>query len=178
MPDHSFRTCYCTLKDSKRLLLQQASYNITTKYIQIWSNQAFVFALSFCFVSFLTCNLLSVAKDLQCYLDIPNHQSERPPIDTSPGDAYNTMVAQLTIYTMWLYIRYTNIIIHVINSHPYPLSSFKNISINISFPIIYSSSYHRPPMEKKSTEIFSLSAWRKAMKRSAVPAARWASPFW
>ena len=36
MPDHnSFQTCYCALKDSKRLLLQQASYNITTKYIPI-----------------------------------------------------------------------------------------------------------------------------------------------
>ena len=88
MPDHnSFRTCYCTLKDSKRLLLQQASHRILQHYNKVYTHltKHSVFALSFCFVSFLTCNWLS-AKDLQCYLDIPNHQSERPPIDTTSWD--------------------------------------------------------------------------------------------
>lgn len=119
MPDHnSFQTCYCTLKDSERLLLQQASHRILQHYNKVYTHltKHSVFPLSFCFVSFLTCNWLS-AKDLQCYLDIPNHQSERPPIDTTSwDDAYDTM---------WLYIRYTNKILHVINSRPYPLSSFK-----------------------------------------------------
>ncbi len=109
---------------------------------------------------FHTCKWLSVAKDLQCYLDIPNHQSERPPIDVAQTVAGTKnekkmickLVAQFNNYIHYVALYHVYKYNYIHNYTNYTCHKFSSLSLS-SLKICYFPSsihHHRLPWKKSA----------------------------